>query len=194
MAKTGERRLKVFQVHLGFFDTVVAAPSQAAALRAWGTHQNLFVDGQARVTDDPQAVEAALAHPEVPLKRAVGSTDPFALDTVNLPKVPDAPETARANPSIKPVQRGLPPDRSALDAVEAELRKLDDERKAEEATFRRRQDELDVERKAAQAAYVDRHKAAAQALVRGSRGLSKGGRRGLRPIGSPCGPLASWPP
>ena len=60
MAKVSERRLKVFQVHLGFFETVVAAPSQAAALRAWGTHQNLFADGQARVTDDPQAVEAAL--------------------------------------------------------------------------------------------------------------------------------------
>ena len=68
------RRLKVFQVHLGFYDTVVAAPSQAAALRAWGTHQNLFADGQARVTDDPQAIEAALAYPETPLKRASVST------------------------------------------------------------------------------------------------------------------------
>ena len=60
MAKARERRLKVFQTHLGFFDTVVAAPSQAAALRAWGLHQNIFADGLARIADDPQAVAAAL--------------------------------------------------------------------------------------------------------------------------------------
>ena len=166
MAKTGARRLKVFQTHLGFYDTVVAAPSQAAALRAWGTHQNLFADGQARVTDDPQAVEAALAHPNVSLKRAVGSSDLFALESVSLPKVPDAPRTARAKPGgkLSPPPKP-PPDRSALDAAEAALRDLDDQRKSEEAEFRRRQDELDAERKAAQAAYVERHKAAAQALL-----------------------------
>ncbi len=77
MAKSGERRLKVFQAQLGFFETVVAVPSQAAALRAWQVHQNLFTDGQARATDDPQAAEAALAHPGVPLKRALGSKSPL---------------------------------------------------------------------------------------------------------------------
>src|SRR5205085_10312942 len=58
------RKLKVFQAQIGFYDTVVAAPSQAAALRAWGIRQNLFADGLARTTDEPQAVEAALATPE----------------------------------------------------------------------------------------------------------------------------------
>jgi hypothetical protein len=37
---------KVFQAQFGFYDTVVAAPSQVAALRAWGIHQNLFAGGQ----------------------------------------------------------------------------------------------------------------------------------------------------
>ena len=167
MAKAKERHLKVFQVHLGFFDTVVAAPSQAAALRAWGTHQNLFADGQARVTDDPQAIEAALAHPEIPLKRAVGSTDPFALESLNLPKVPDAPKTSRPAAKPKPAApRKTPADRTALDAAEAALRKLDDDRKGEEAAFRHRQDDLDAEQEAAQSAYVDRHKTAAQALAK----------------------------
>ncbi|RYF99054.1 MAG: cell envelope biogenesis protein TolA, partial [Caulobacteraceae bacterium] len=70
----------MFQAQFGFYDTVVAAPSQAAALRAWGVRQNLFADGTARLTDDSQAVEAALAHPETPLRRAVGSSEPFALE------------------------------------------------------------------------------------------------------------------
>ena len=52
-------RLKVFQARFGFHDSVVAAVSQAAALRAWGVHQNLFADGQASITNDPRAVEAA---------------------------------------------------------------------------------------------------------------------------------------
>ena len=93
------RRLKVFQARFGFHDSVVAAPSQAAALRAWGVRQNLFADGDAAVADDPQAVAAALAHPETPLRRAAGSNRPFALDPVGLPEWPDEPRReARARP------------------------------------------------------------------------------------------------
>jgi hypothetical protein len=53
MAKAPGRKLKVFQAQFGFHDSVVAAPSQTAALRAWGTRQNLFGEGQARLTEDP---------------------------------------------------------------------------------------------------------------------------------------------
>src|SRR5438128_297977 len=91
------RKLKVFQAQIGFYDTVVAAPSQAAALRAWGIRQNLFADGLARTTDEPQAVEAALANPETPLRRAVGSSDRFSLKGT-LPQIPDLPKTRRAAP------------------------------------------------------------------------------------------------
>ena len=118
MAKPARRRLKVFQAQFGFYDTVVAAPSQAAALRAWGVRQNLFAAGQARVTDDAQAVEAALAHPETPLRRAVGSFDPFALEPARLPKIPDAPQKAAAiAPAAKakpPRRKKPPPDHTAL--------------------------------------------------------------------------------
>ena len=112
------RKLKVFQAQFGFYDTVVAAPSQAAALRAWGIHQDLFAGGQARITDDPQAVEAALANPETPLKRAVGSKEPFALEATSLPSVPDPPKkpaasklTAKAPSKPEPTPRP-PADRS----------------------------------------------------------------------------------
>ena len=168
MAKAAGKRMKVFQAQLGFYDTVVAAPSQAAALRAWGVHQNLFADGQAKITEDPQAIEAALAHPETPLKRAVGSTDPFGLEA-KLPDVPDAPKPSKAvklKVEAKPAPKPKPPaDRSALTAAETALRKLDEDRKREEAELRRRQDELEAEREAAQAAYVDGRKAATAAVV-----------------------------
>src|SRR3954464_10059196 len=59
MTKAVGRKLKVFQASLGFYATVVAAPSQAAALRAWGIRQNLFGDGVARPAEDEKAVEVA---------------------------------------------------------------------------------------------------------------------------------------
>jgi hypothetical protein len=55
VAKTSGAKMMVFEAHLGFYDTVVAAPSRAAALRAWGVHQDLFAAGEARVTSDPLA-------------------------------------------------------------------------------------------------------------------------------------------
>src|SRR5580692_9638636 len=136
------RKLKVFEAQIGFYDTVVAAPSQAAALRAWGTHQNLFADGQARLAKDKAAVEAALAHPEVLLRRAVGSTDAFALTPTGLPKVP-APAKAKGKSKREPRKPEPPPvDRSKLDAAEAELLRLDEERKTEEAALQREVDAL----------------------------------------------------
>lgn len=80
------RPLKVFRVHLGFFDTIVAAPSQKAAIAAWGGAGNEFAKGFASVTNDPKAVKAALAHPGVVLRRPFGSNEPFAAKPV-IPKV-----------------------------------------------------------------------------------------------------------
>ena len=180
MAKAAGRKLKVFQAQFGFYDTVVAAPSQAAALRAWGIHQNLFADGLASITEDAQAIEAALAHPETPLRRAVGSTDPFALEPVNLPSVPDLPRKAafKPEPKARPAPPKPPADRSALDAAELVLRKLDEGRKAEEVKFRQRQDELDTEREAAQATYVSGRKSATAAVVEAREAYRKAGGDG----------------
>ena len=98
MRKPSLRRLKVFAARLGFYDTVVAAPSQAAALRAWGVHRDLFADGDAQPTTDAAAVAAATAHPEIPLKRPVGSTGAFEVDPSGLPKVPAPPSPGRSRP------------------------------------------------------------------------------------------------
>jgi len=162
------RKLKVFQAQFGFYDTVVAAPSQAAALRAWGTHQNLFASGEAKVTTDEAAVAAAIAHPETPLRRAVGSSDPFALEPTSLPKVPDAPKRTpvKAAPKAKPAELARPPaDRSKLDAAEMVLRRIDERRKAEEAAFRQEEEDLEARKAKAQSAYVEARKAATAKVV-----------------------------
>jgi hypothetical protein len=168
LAKPARRKLKVFQAQLGFYDTVVGAPSQAAALRAWGVHQNLFASRQASLTDDEAAIKAALAHPETPLKRAAGSKDPFDLQA-RLPDVPDAPKRKAApkRPAKAPrAPHSAPPaDRGQLDAAEAALHRLDEARKHEETYLQRRQEELDQVRSAAQTAYVEARKAATTKVV-----------------------------
>jgi hypothetical protein len=125
-------RLKAFQAHLGFFDTVVAAPSQKAALQAWGSRQNLFRDGTAKQASDPDAVAAALAHPGVVLKRLAGSKDPFA-------EQPPLPKPAR--PAAKP-RRSRPPDRSKVDAAERALAELRQERETIRAEFEQHEKSL----------------------------------------------------
>ena len=175
MAKAPGRKLKVFLAQFGFHDSVVAAPSQAAALRAWGIRQNLFAEGQAHLTDEPQAVAAARANPEIPLRRAIGSNDPFELAPTALPKVPDAPRRKAAKPAQKPVRRRRAADRSALDAAESTLHTLDERRKREEARLRDEQAVLDREMVARQAAYVGDRKAATAAVVEARQAYRKAG-------------------
>lgn len=176
MAKTPVRKLKVFQAQIGFYDTVVAAPSMPAALRAWGVRQNLFASGQARITDDEQAVAAALTNPETPLRRVVGTNDPFELDPTGLPTLPAAPErTASVKPAVKsavaapklapPKPSAPPPDRSQLTEAEAALRRIDEARKIEETQLRQRQAQLDVDCTTAQDGYVETRKQATAAIV-----------------------------
>ena len=72
------RKLKTYLTSLGFFDQAVAAPSMKAALAAWGASSNLFHQGFAAETDDPDIVEATMAKPGIVLKRPVGSNKPFS--------------------------------------------------------------------------------------------------------------------
>ena len=126
---------------------------------------------QARITEDPQAIEAALAHPETPLKRAVGSKEPFALEATSLPSVPDRPKPkavakAVARTGRKPEPATRPPaDRSKLNAAEKALHDLDERRKREEADLRREAEALEARRMAAQSAYVEARKAATSQVV-----------------------------
>jgi len=123
--------LKVFRTHLGFFDTVIAAPSMKAALDAWGTKQNLFREGLAEITNDPKAVMAALARPGVVLRRAAGSNDQFSENPI-LPALRATKKAREAKaagqhklPLPKPMAK--PADRRKLDAAEKALAELEGE-------------------------------------------------------------------
>lgn len=71
------RKLKTYQTSLGFFDQAIAAPSMKAALEAWGADSNLFHQGAAKESEDPDVIAAAMAKPGVVLKRPVGSSGRF---------------------------------------------------------------------------------------------------------------------
>jgi hypothetical protein len=71
------RKLKTYQTSLGFFDLAIAAPSMKAALEAWGADSNLFHQGAAKESDDPDVIAATMARPGVVLRRAVGSDGSF---------------------------------------------------------------------------------------------------------------------
>jgi type IV secretory pathway VirB10-like protein len=179
MAAAKGRKLKVFQAPFGFHESVVAAPSQAAALRAWGSHQNLFAEGLATITTDAAAVAAALEHPETPLRRAIGSNDPFELESTNLPEVPSADKGRAAKPvrgtAGKPKPAPPPPDRSALDKAEREMKRLEDQRRREEDRFSRRWDALHREQGAARQKYADARDAADAAVEAARKAYRRAG-------------------
>jgi hypothetical protein len=70
------KKLKTYETSLGFFDLAIAAPSMKAALEAWGADSNLFHQGAARQSEDPDVIAATMAAPGVVLKRPVGSNGP----------------------------------------------------------------------------------------------------------------------
>jgi hypothetical protein len=156
--------LKVYFARLGFYESVVAAPNQGAALKAWGVHQDLFAAGEADEADGADA-RAALAHPGVPLKRAIGSRGDFSLD-------PDPPKVAGDAPS-KPARSA--PDRSALDAAEARLEHVEDECARGEADFYRRREALEAEEAAARHRWAEARKEAQAEVQRERRAYLKSG-------------------
>ena len=103
------RKLKTYQTSLGFFDLAIAAPSMKAALEAWGADSNLFHQGVAKESDDPDVVAATLAKPGVILRRPVGSDGPFREHT-DLPRLSgNESDRRRARSRAKPKKQ--PPRR-----------------------------------------------------------------------------------
>jgi hypothetical protein len=133
------RKLKTYQTSVGFFDLAIAAPSMAAALRAWGSETNLFQQGFAKETDDPAVVAATLARPGVVLRRPVGSDRTFS-EHAELPKelpidqVKEKPAKPRATPSEPPAPKV--DDKAAREAAlvfERERKRRESERRKEAA-------------------------------------------------------------
>jgi len=105
------RKLKTYQTSLGFYDLAIAAPSMKAALEAWGAGSNLFHQGAARETDDPDVVAATMAKPGVilrrPRDRAGASLSSPACLPVMKAKVPEngADRKAKRGPLRRSVKR-----------------------------------------------------------------------------------------
>jgi hypothetical protein len=135
------RKLNTYQTSLGFFDLAVAAPSMRAALEAWGADSNLFHQGAARQSDDPDVIAATMAAPGVVLKRAVGSRGPFR-EQAELPTDLAGDDISRkaGTRSVRPKPQNDPKrakdeaaDRKAALAFEREQARRERERAKEEA-------------------------------------------------------------
>lgn len=110
------RPLKVFRAHLGFYDSIVAAPSQKAALEAWGAGKSEFSHGFADVTQDTKAVAAALAQPGVVLRRPFGSGADFKSQ-------PDAPRAPKPAAQQKRAREAALRERKRKDVADAKAKK-----------------------------------------------------------------------
>lgn len=113
-------KLKVYRTPIGFHDAYVAAPSQKAALEAWGSDHDLFARGIAEIVTDPALTEEPLARPGTVVKRSRGSAaEQLAAlppDRAKAPAPPEPVAKAARKPKAKPR-----PDRARLDAAEAAL-------------------------------------------------------------------------
>lgn len=125
-------RLKVFCATSGFHDSIVAAPSKPAALKAWGAKTDLFSMGAARLVTDPKIAKKALDRPGevIRLKRSGGGGEVAA------------PGKRKAKPK-------KPPSRAKLKAAEEKLAKLEaaqseelDEIERELRTLERKRDQM----------------------------------------------------
>ena len=126
------QKLKVYRTAAGFNDAYVAAPSQKAALEAWGSDKDLFARGIAELVTDPALTAEPLASPGVVVKHSRGTT----AEQIEAMPSPE-PQTARqggsgpteaakqprkSKPAPKPKPSGAKLDaaRTALETVSAD--------------------------------------------------------------------------
>nr|WP_245323456.1 cell envelope biogenesis protein TolA [Bradyrhizobium shewense] len=126
-----------------------------AALEAWGADSNLFHQGAAKESDDPDVIAATMAKPGVVLRRPVGSDGSFN-EHAELPtdlggsrrSTKAAAKSKRPKtrkPSSRPADKAA--ERKAALAYEREERRRESQRAKEEATrqkeHQRRQQAVD---------------------------------------------------
>lgn len=142
------RKLKTYQTSLGFYDLAIAAPSMKAALEAWGAGSNLFHQGVARESDDPDVIAAAMS----------GSNGRFA-EHSDLPSDlgTDGNGARREKRRPKPAKRAAPETnerdaRKAAADFEKERKRREAERRREEASREKERERREKATAKAQAA------------------------------------------
>ncbi len=160
-------KLKVYRTVAGFHDAYVAAPSQKAALEAWGSERDLFARGIAEQVTDPALTAEPLAAPGTVVKRSRGTS---AEQIAALPDPqPDTPERdastgkarakspspgsakAKSKSTPKPPPRAKPdpkPSGTALDAAEETLAAVKADYAGRERALAAREAALTRERRA----------------------------------------------
>ena len=143
MAKARKSKLKVFRTPIGFHDAYVAAPSQKAALEAWGSDVNLFARGSAEEVTDPELTKEPLKRPgevirrlrasEAEQIRALGAApakaERRAADDYGggaKGKTPSGPSRSREERKKRPPR----PSRAAVEKAERALEAAEDKHRA----------------------------------------------------------------
>lgn len=159
-------KLKVYRTPIGFYDAYVAAPSQTAALQAWGSARDLFARGVAEVVTDPALTAEALAQPGTVIKRSRGSA---AEQIAALPPTPPRPARKPAadpdakrqpKPKPKPAAKARPapkPDRGALADAEQALAEAQARHRREQRTLQVEETALARRRRALERDQQDEH-------------------------------------
>ncbi|MBA3512425.1 hypothetical protein [Sphingomonas sp.] len=156
----------MFRTPIGFHDAYVAAPSQKAALEAWGTDTNLFARGAAEVVTDPQLTRAPLERPgevvrvlrgsEAEQIRALGAAKKKSKDRPTpgpsraregrskKRKAGPRPSSAGVDRAEKALAEAQAKHRDALAELKAEAEALDKRRRALERKQREERERLGV--------------------------------------------------
>lgn len=155
------RPLKVFRTAVGFRDAYVAAPSKAAALRAWGTDKDLFARGAAELVSDPQLTAEALSKPGEVVYRTRGGLEEQVAALGPLPQRKSPKRKREESPAPAPAKPKAPkprPSRAKIEAVEAEIAALEQEQSEAEVAMRARERELAEARKTMEARFAQKLK------------------------------------
>ena len=121
MAKARKSKLKVYRTPIGFHDAYVAAPSQKAALEAWGSDSNLFAAGAAEQVDDEALMEVPLSRPGEVIKVLRG-TKAEQVAALGQAAAKPAKKKAATGKASKP--KPPKPSRAEVDEAEEQLEAL----------------------------------------------------------------------
>jgi hypothetical protein len=149
-------KLKVFRTPIGFHDAYVAAPSQKAALEAWGSDHDLFARGVAERVEDPELTREPLEHPGTVIRRLRGTTaEQIAALPEDKPSArrspPEGDTAAPARPAraAKAAPKPKPrPDRAPVREAEEALAEAEARHADAQAELARREAALARERRA----------------------------------------------
>ena len=142
-----KQRLKVYRTPIGFHDAYVAAPSQKAALEAWGSDTNLFASGAAEEVTDGELTKEPLAKPGVVLRRMRGGKAEQMEAISKETRSADRPVKTAAVGSDGRVEKRKKPSRRDLDEAEEALEELERAQRDEAATLERKEKELERQRR-----------------------------------------------